>query len=184
MRWFSSDLHAGHVNIRNLQPCRPEHFEKVYFDNWIRLVAPQDTVYFLGDLVFGSKDYRLFFADGFSRLPGHKIFVRGNHDKKRTDEYLTSCGFEEIHDPDLFLPDRRWLLSHYPLTCIDERRVRELAFILADYDELGAVANIHGHSHSAHSPDDRCVNVSVEVCDMAPISEDEVAKRVKEKRST
>lgn len=78
--WFTSDLHFYHVNI--LRFCeRP--YEDVYhmaeglINNYNSYVDQNDTVYFLGDICFGTREETLPVV---KRLNGRKVLIPGNHD--------------------------------------------------------------------------------------------------------
>ena len=53
----------------------------VLLNNWNNTIKDEDTVYFLGDLAFGTSsrptDYWL------KQLKGKIIFIKGNHDKSK-----------------------------------------------------------------------------------------------------
>lgn len=81
--WFTSDHHFGHTNILKFYPeSRPFdtiHDMNVHLsDLWNKQVAPNDTVYHLGDFCWGSlQDAKAF----FKHVKGKIILVPGNHDK-------------------------------------------------------------------------------------------------------
>jgi calcineurin-like phosphoesterase family protein len=105
--WLISDTHFGHSNI--IGYCaRPfsdvREMNSILIHNWNATVDKRDTVYFLGDILFGygsgSKDYWL------SKLSGNIVYIRGNHDKDKQNtkpyEKLEYKGhrFLLVHDPD------------------------------------------------------------------------------------
>ena len=59
------------------------HFDSVaqmnecMFDNWNSVVTPADTVYHLGDVLFGY-DKEQWLADNFNKLNGKKHLILGN----------------------------------------------------------------------------------------------------------
>ena len=79
--WVTSDTHFSHYNI--IKYCnRPftsikEHDETL-IDNWNFLVQPNDLVYHLGDVIFGSREHCI---ELLSRLNGKIFLISGNHDK-------------------------------------------------------------------------------------------------------
>ena len=90
--WFTSDTHFGHANI--IEYCsetRPfatidEHDEAIE-TYWNETVAPDDTVYFLGDFLMGhDKAERML--EIAPRLHGKKIAVLGNHDICKPHVYI------------------------------------------------------------------------------------------------
>jgi len=80
--WFTADTHFGHTNI--IKYCnRPfsnaGEMDRAIIDNWNKVVAPDDSVYHLGDFCFktyyGPQQY-------LSKLNGNLWVVYGNHDKQ------------------------------------------------------------------------------------------------------
>jgi calcineurin-like phosphoesterase family protein len=81
--WFTSDNHFGHANI--IKFCkRPykdvEEMDRWMIRDWNEFVAPEDTVYLLGDFAFYNDSKKII--DILSRLNGIKHFTFGNHDKQ------------------------------------------------------------------------------------------------------
>lgn len=75
-----SDMHIDHEQI--IEYCdRPfdsvSEMNSELISNWNDTVGSEETVLFLGDLAFGSKENQ---KSVLSRLDGDIIFVRGNHD--------------------------------------------------------------------------------------------------------
>lgn len=77
--WFTSDTHFKHSKI--LEFCnRPfntiEEHDQTLINNWNSVIGPDDTVFHLGDFVFGGfpkwKEIR-------DQLNGHIILIVGNH---------------------------------------------------------------------------------------------------------
>jgi calcineurin-like phosphoesterase family protein len=98
--FFTSDTHYGHGNIISYC-CRPFTDRGDMNDTMVTahnaVVGPHDLVVHLGDFCFGSASY---ISDMVSRLNGHFMLIRGNHDRKlgplkeagwdvRTTSYLT-----------------------------------------------------------------------------------------------
>ena len=86
-----SDTHFNHELILTFKdyvgkPVR--HFDSVaqmnecMFDNWNSVVTPADTVYHLGDVLFGY-DKEQWLADNFNKLNGKKHLILGNHDNPK-----------------------------------------------------------------------------------------------------
>ncbi len=80
MKFFTSDLHLGHANIINYtgRPFKDvPHMNEVLINNFNAVVFPEDTTYFVGDIVMGPRKENLKLV---SRLNGTKILILGNHD--------------------------------------------------------------------------------------------------------
>lgn len=91
--WIISDTHLHHNRLTDL--CgRPEDFTEQIVRNWSNAVGPNDVVYHLGDVGFYKKRE---FPGLIRELPGHKILIRGNHDKFPIRWYLEN-GFMAVMD--------------------------------------------------------------------------------------
>jgi calcineurin-like phosphoesterase family protein len=159
--WLIADTHFCHHNI--IDYCgRPADHNELMVANWQRLVSEKDLVYHLGDIAFCSKERAI---DIFKALPGRKILVRGNHDKKAV-EYYQQLGFREVHKHPLIIPHQGniLVLSHEPIpkeALIGLLPRRDVPFM-----------NVHGHIHNsevdwAQPPMYR--NVSVEMTNYSPV---------------
>ena len=124
--FVTTDTHFGHRSLAATLAERPNDFEARIVRNWQKMIAAEDMVIHLGDIVVGApQDWSSFVPT----LPGRKILVLGNHDRKSINWYLTRgidfcCG---TFTWDLF--GVRILFSHEP--CCD-----------GQFD-----MNIHGHLH-------------------------------------
>lgn len=83
--WVTADQHFGHANI--IKSCgRPfagvEEMEEVLVEAWNSCVKPMDTVYHLGDLVYGREARPVH--EYLARLNGRISLVPGNHDRRPT----------------------------------------------------------------------------------------------------
>lgn len=131
--WFTADQHFGHGRLLELSAARGAAFSSVtemnarLITNWNTAVAPEDTVYVLGDFDMHGKDATLALV---APLVGTKILIAGNHDScwagvrdgwKNRDRYL-DAGFAAVMDfavttlPSMRpqAPATRVLLSHFP----------------------------------------------------------------------
>ncbi len=80
--WVTSDTHFYHGNI--IKYCnRPyvniESMNRDIVQRWNVVVQPQDLVYHLGDVGFGSLTA---IGNLVQELNGTKVLIRGNHDRK------------------------------------------------------------------------------------------------------
>lgn len=163
--YFIADTHFGEENIRRYEN-RPFASSKEMTDamisKWNEQVAKEDKVYVLGD--FGASGCE---KDILERLNGIKYLVKGNHDIY-SNEYYRQAGFQEVYDYPIIL-DSFWILSHEPLYV----------------NENMPYANLFGHVHNSpifkdYSRQHFCV--SVERTKYAPISFDEIKKKIQEER--
>lgn len=93
-RWFISDTHFSHKNIIKYAG-RPyetvEEMNRCLIENWNLRVEAGDQVFFLGDFGLGDVEHLHSIC---SQLRGHKICIRGNHD--RNASYMMRVGFNLV----------------------------------------------------------------------------------------
>lgn len=113
MNYYISDLHFWHANSISFDN-RPfetvEEMNEVLIQNWNTRVAPEDTVYVLGDMFFRHKEQNIA---TIARLNGHKHLVCGNHDRvnPQMEIYWESVQpYLEVNDG-----DKHVILCHYPM---------------------------------------------------------------------
>jgi calcineurin-like phosphoesterase family protein len=168
--WFTSDLHIGHKNIIKFTG-RPfasiedmnEHIIKWFWEN----VKPGDTVYNLGDFIFGRQEYATSFLD---RLPkfNHR-FIYGNHDKVIEDNESHFRKYFTINDI-LYksINGHKIMMCHYPM-----RGWRSSG--------RGSYM-VHGHEHGNMKPYGRSVDIGFDSpyitgkAEHRPFTFDEVSK--------
>lgn len=120
--WLITDTHINHEFM--FKCGRPRDYVE-----WLRracceVVAAQDTIYHLGDVIFYRSHELKPWLDS---IPGRKILVRGNHDKKPNGWYERN-GFSFVADS---IQLGSVVLSHKPIRSLPD----------------GACFNIHGHWH-------------------------------------
>ena len=136
--WITSDLHFGHTNIMRFCPeSRARYHGDVDAMNeqmvveWNEKVAPEDTVYILGDVAFMPAARA---AEYMRRLNGSKILIEGNHDRKALNDPVFRSCFAEVHKY-LWISYKgtQVIMFHYPI---------------AEWDQMhrGSV-HFHGHLH-------------------------------------
>ena len=164
-----SDPHFNHTNIipysnRPFKSLR--EMDTAIIDNWNRVVSDDDVVLCLGDFCFGTKDNIPYYA---SKLNGHKILIKGNHDRSKS-LYL-EAGFHNVMS-EFILPigqcnnKKAIMFSHKPRIGMS-----------------GNVVNVHGHIHEqmldpAIFQLDNYFNASVENINYTPIDLQEIIKRM------
>lgn len=128
--WGISDPHFGHDKILKYEE-RPfkniEEMDKVMIDNWNGVVGKYDKVFVLGDVSFHHKERT---TEIIKSLKGHKILIKGNHDKQ-SNQYWLDCGFQEVSKYPIILINQGIVLSHQPVE-----------------NDIGILKNYHGHVHS------------------------------------
>lgn len=168
--WFTSDIHFGHQKILEYCPNRPystlaEH-DAAITREWQEKVAPEDHIYFLGDLTLAGDPFIVLHI--LDQLPGNIHLVLGNHDRalrkvrrwvtegvgdERMAEYdslLTRVAFmqrdDEVEGMYRFRRDgRSVLMTHHPVEDWPGRAGHGRAPTAED--PLSGRWHLHGHSH-------------------------------------
>lgn len=154
--WISTDWHKDHANIITYEN-RPDNFAELLVARHNELMAPNDTLLCLGDVIFGDNKDSL--GDYLSRFKCRtKVLILGNHDKMSPEWYLDQ-GFSMVCQQIVL---KSILFSHAP------------AMIGKDH-----ALNVHGHFHRNLHRDkerhwypksSRHVLLSCEFTDYYPIS--------------
>lgn len=132
--FYIADLHFGHKNIiryDNRPFISVNEMDNVLIKNWNYVVSNDDFVYILGDISWYD-DNRT--ADIFSKLNGHKILIKGNHDK--ISSYLRTF-FDKVVDY-LEINDNgnKVVMSHYPMPFWN--------------GQFRDSVHLYGHVHNSH----------------------------------
>lgn len=177
--FFTSDHHFGHANI--IKYCnRP--FESVPGMNeimvfkWNKVVAPEDTVYYLGDFSMNKASMALYLP----RLNGTKHLIMGNHDAchpvhkakgEAAKQFYLDSGFASISlEKELVIGGMIVLLHHLPYTGDHTIKERYTEFRPKDTGKW----LLHGHVHDKWLMKPRQLNVGVDQHDFYPISMEQV----------
>ena len=167
--WFVADTHFGHANI--IRFCdRPfssvEEMDRTLVANWNDRVAPDDTVFILGDLFFRCENPEPI----LETLKGRKRLILGNHDSSWTGKVDLSRFFERV---DSFYQGSIGpcgaTLCHYPMP---------------EWPHSSRTYMIHGHIHNNTHDDfwpllaarDRVLNAGVDVNGFRPVTLDELVE--------
>lgn len=183
--FFTADQHFGHRNIIDFcdRPFKDvDHMNEMLIKNWNDTVAPEDTVFVLGDFAMG----KIYTTVQLARLlNGTKILVTGNHDRcwtplPKADEWTKTyldAGFDDVIN---LLPGTAlgvgadFVASHFPYQgdSRDEDRYQEWR----PRDEGKFL--LHGHVHTAWKQNGRQTNVGVDVWDYRPVALETLLERV------
>ena len=129
--YIITDTHWSHPLMQKY--CnRPHDFDQRIIDQWQATVSPQDIVYHLGDVTWGSQGQLQQIMNG---LPGTKILIRGNHDRNHSNNWFIQAGFAAVVEK---AQVSGVILSHFP-SLITQKEI--------DY----GIINIHGHFHNNSS---------------------------------
>ena len=167
--YFTADWHLGHANI--IEYChRPfkntDRMKHTLISNYRKVVTPDDTIYFVGDMALVGPANKNFLATITEQLPGNKILIFGNHDKLSWRDYIEDCGFRSVHSS-LYLPEYDFYLCHDPVASITMS------------DKIW----ICGHTHHLFKTFKNIINVSVENWEYFPVSATELIELAKGMRN-
>ena len=126
--FFTSCPHFGHERLIEIQSSRSkfnsiEEHDETIIENWNNAVRQKDTIWLLGDCVFGVKNLKKL-----GMLKGIKKLILGNHDQYNIKKYIPY--FNQIYGSMKY--KKIYWLTHQP--------------VQRDYAERWKV-NIHGHIH-------------------------------------
>lgn len=117
--WITSDCHFGHTNIMKFCPetrgrfTDVSHMNETMIAEWNESVAPEDTVYILGDFAFLPAQKAVAVLH---RLNGSKILIEGNHDRKLLKDPAFRACFTEVHKYHSFHYHQQMIVMfHYPI---------------------------------------------------------------------
>jgi calcineurin-like phosphoesterase family protein len=153
--WFTADWHLFHKHIINYcnRPFKDvEEMHNTLIENYNKVVRPEDTVYFLGDMAFSNLNQSKAIIQS---LKGHKILIRGNHD--RNVAKCKELGFE-------YVVSRLCLYGIHGYTLILSHKPDCLGVILS------REISLCGHVHTAWKVNNGHINVGVDVWNFAPVS--------------
>lgn len=196
--WIISDTHFSHKNI--IKYCRNEHFAYSWdgvenmnwkiMSQWNSVVDPDDTVLFLGDLVW-LRDLRkdtnqVKIDDLYNILNGNIIPVRGEHDQVKPS-FLDEWNYSAL----IVGKNRKYMATHFPGNTPDSRGGMDSEF----KEEIGDLLRdwggwiIHGHHHNNYSEEyplfnfsEGLVNCSIEmVGEYSPLSMERVKDLIDER---
>ena len=164
--WLISDTHFNHKNILSFtqggQPVREfdsvEQMNQCIMDNWSETVKPDDTIIHLGDVLFGENKV-VWMENNFTKLPGKKRLVLGNHDNPK---FLMPF-FKDIN---FWIDLPGHILTHMPLH----------PQTLGENKRWGGqdMINVHGHTHRNPSPEGPYKCVCVEQTNFKPINFEDI----------
>lgn len=195
MIWFTSDTHFYHFNVIGYcdRPFRTvEEMNEIMAKKWNEVVAPEDTVYFLGDFSLAIRPVELY----TNRLNGRKIMIMGNHDwchpynkkskgeEKRRNVYKMyyDYGWKELHlFQTLAITETTTVnLCHMPYRG-DVESDKYSAFRLEDDGKVLLCGHVHEKWATKRTPKGTLmINVGVDVRGFKPISIQEISTIIKE----
>lgn len=136
--WIISDTHFNHKKIIEYEN-RPLDFNDIIIRNWNKVVADDDIVIHLGDVILGHDSSLDTFI---MACKGRKYLVRGNHDHHNSDWYIDR-GFAWVGDYYIY---KNLAFSHAPLTPLPLQNNRQKTGT-ENWEPRPVDLNIHGHFH-------------------------------------
>lgn len=116
--FYIADTHLGHQNVLKYD-TRPfadlGEMEDALVENWNQAITEADTVYILGDFIWGKKQSEWLKLT--EQLRGKKVLLRGNHDLGREQMSMELLArFETVADYlEIVDEGRHVTLCHYPI---------------------------------------------------------------------
>ncbi len=166
--WFISDTHFCHRRIIELakRPFRDaDEMDEAMVQRWNARVAPQDTVWHLGDFVVSSNEAHA--AAIFWRLNGTKHLIVGNHDEDAPATLaLPWASIDELAR--IEVDGQKIMLCHYPMRTWPDA-------------QKGAI-HLFGHMHGRLSGTDLSCDMGVELWDYRPASLVEIRARLRRQK--
>ena len=160
--YFTSDTHFGDIRILRIDK-RPfkslDAHDAALIANWNAVVAPDDTVWHLGDFALGPSDERV--AEILATLHGTKHLITGNNDGPGT---LAAPGWASV--------------GQYAELDVDERQLVLCHYAFRTWNAMGrGTLDLHGHSHGLLKTAPRQYDVGVDVWDYRPVTLAEITAR-------
>ncbi len=171
-QWFISDTHFNHQLMVDLRGyADKEDMNEDLLFKWNQRVAPEDTVFHLGDVCFSQRGS--FLKPFMARLNGRKVLVPGNHDKHNGK--MLPYGFDQVSSR-LFIKIRGHIfkLAHPPYR--EGQLKRHLDMHGEFYAPESPYPLLCGHVHDGWKKMGRMLNVGVDVWDGWPVSAEEILK--------
>jgi calcineurin-like phosphoesterase family protein len=116
-----SDLHLGHGNIiryGNRPFSDMAEMNEALLYAWEVTVKPGDTIINLGDITLKFIKERL--TETIHKMPGHKILVMGNHDRRKHVRWWMDVGFDEVNSSFLSV----WELNNRSIENFCSRQIK------------------------------------------------------------
>jgi len=133
--WFTSDTHFGHDRdfvwgVRGFKNV--DEMNKEIIKRWNSVVAKDDIVYHLGDVMLGENERGLYYL---KQLKGTIYIALGNHDTStRADLYRNCYNVADVQlEYRIKAGKRTLILNHYPVITANGEDTRTLC--------------LYGHTH-------------------------------------
>lgn len=115
MNYYISDLHIGHEKaiMYDVRPFADiNEMNNTIIVNWNGRVQDDDTVYILGDFIWGKENE---WQPIVEMLSGNKVLIRGNHDPRQFSN-ATKQMFQDITNlKEIKDSGKHVVMCHYPI---------------------------------------------------------------------
>lgn len=184
--FFTSDTHFNHKAIIGF--CnRPwesiEEHDQALIKNWNSVVSPDDTVFHLGDFVFGGFPK---WKEIVEQLNGHIYLIRGNHDDKQMTAGIQTLFEDCLYQARILVDGRTVYLNHFPFLCFGHGDPK----IYKDSYSIQLFGHIHSGPNSTSADVSRSsilyptqYDVGVDNNNYCPISWKEVNEKIQKQIS-
>jgi calcineurin-like phosphoesterase family protein len=162
--WLTADLHLGHKNVLEYEPCRKSvcanvaEMCTVLIKNWNTVVGKSHALN-LGDLSLTNAEITRSLISG---MTGNTRFLLGNHDRCRSLTWWKRI-YQHVYDTPIIVDATP--STEQPALVIFSHQPVSLHYM----DEYGADYNIHGHMHSKCLASKKHFCVSIEHTNWMPI---------------
>jgi calcineurin-like phosphoesterase family protein len=157
--FFTSDNHFGHLNILKKfcpdtrQGVDADDMDRIMIQRWQEQVAPEDTVYMLGD-VFFHRDVRKAIAI-MRQLTGRKVLTYGNHDQLIRNNIELQRMFADIAETrEININRTHVVVHHFPI--YEWNKMHR-----GSYHVYGHIHSPYGLIEHPHIPG-RCMDVGID----------------------
>lgn len=180
MLFFTADTHFREtrgIAIDRRPFASVKEQDETLIANWNAAVAPDDTIWHLGDFGRGPTEE----IDAIlARLNGEKHLIIGNNDPQPTRAAAGWASVSHYHELRVSRFEGAW----HPATPLDPAPDETRLLVLGHYafrtwNLIGKGSiNLHGHSHGRLKPITRQLDVGVDAHNFTPVSLDAIMARL------
>lgn len=174
--FISSDCHFSHKNILQYEPSSRglfktvEEMNEAIIFNWNNVVFPEDRIYILGDFFMGPLDK---IEPILTRLNGHIILIRGNHDTPARINLYKEHNIE-VKDIDyISYKGKFFILCHFPIES------KEFANMIRKNNEETIFLYGHIHNNAPKGYVDGTYHVGMDTNNLTPITIEQIWRESK-----
>lgn len=169
--WVTADLHLSNTDkkiYRNRGFKTVKQYNNNIIENILLRVNPDDELYILGDIFFGSFGVN---APLLFKIPGNVHVIVGEHDTEKRISFYRSLGWDVQVAARINWGPYKFLLSHY------ETKIPNINKKL-----LTSTINLYGHTHQKNSLNENnkfSYNVGLDANDNCPVLLEDIIEQLK-----